>query len=240
MKEILTALITGGGRGIGEATSRMMLEVGYKVISVGLHKPDFKHDDFQHIELDLLDEENTRQFAEELVEEKNITHLIHNAGIILPNLLEDMHSDDLLTLTKLHAGSALILMQAFVPHMKEQGFGRVVFNSSRASVGLETRSAYSYSKAGIIGMARTWALELAPFGITVNTVAPGPVLTDQFWGLVERDGQQQHSIAASLPVRRIGKPEDVARAILFFSSPENSYVTGQTLYVCGGSSITSG
>ena len=89
-------------------------------------------------------------------------------------------------------------------------------------------------------MARTWALELAPFGITVNTVAPGPVLTDQFWGLVEKDGEQQHSIAANLPVRRIGKPEDVARAILFFSSPENSYVTGQTLYVCGGSSITSG
>lgn len=89
-------------------------------------------------------------------------------------------------------------------------------------------------------MARTWALELAPFGVTVNTVAPGPVLTDQFWGLVEKDSAQQVKIAASLPVRRIGKPEDVARAILFFSDPENSYVTGQTLYVCGGSSIASG
>ena len=236
----MTALITGGGRGIGEATSRMMLEVGYKVVSVGLHKPECTHAQFQHIELDLLDEETTRQFAKDLATEKDITHLIHNAGIILPNLLEDMHSDDLLTLTKLHAGSALILMQAFVPFMKDNGFGRVIFNSSRASVGLETRSAYSYSKAGIIGMARTWALELAPFGVTVNTVAPGPVLTDQFWGLVEKDSAQQVKIAASLPVRRIGKPEDVARAILFFSDPENSYVTGQTLYVCGGSSITSG
>ena len=240
MRENLTALITGGGRGIGEATSRMMLEVGYNVVSVGLHKPEWTHARFQHIELDLLDEETTRQFAKDLATEKDITHLIHNAGIILPNLLEDMHSDDLLTLTKLHAGSALILMQAFVPFMKDQGFGRVIFNSSRASVGLETRSAYSYSKAGIIGMARTWALELAPFGVTVNTVAPGPVLTDQFWGLVEKDSAQQVKIAASLPVRRIGKPEDVARAILFFSDPENSYVTGQTLYVCGGSSIASG
>ena len=240
MKENLTALITGGGRGIGEATCRMMLEVGYKVVSVGLHKPEWTHAQFQHIELDLLDEETTRQFAKDLATEKDITHLIHNAGIILPNLLEDMHSDDLLTLAKLHAGSALILMQAFVPFMKDHGFGRVIFNSSRASVGLETRSAYSYSKAGIIGMARTWALELAPFGVTVNTVAPGPVLTDQFWGLVEKDSAQQVKIAASLPVRRIGKPEDVARAILFFSDPENSYVTGQTLYVCGGSSIASG
>ena len=240
MRENLTALITGGGRGIGEATSRMMLEVGYKVVSVGLHKPEWTHAQFQHFELDLLDEETTRQFAKDLATEKDITHLIHNAGIILPNLLEDMHSDDLLTLTKLHAGSALILMQAFVPFMKDHGFGRVIFNSSRASVGLETRSAYSYSKAGIIGMARTWALELAPFGVTVNTVAPGPVLTDQFWGLVEKDSAQQVKIAASLPVRRIGKPEDVARAILFFSDPENSYITGQTLYVCGGSSIASG
>ena len=240
MKENLTALITGGGRGIGEATSRMMLEVGYKVVSVGLHKPEWTHAQFQHFVLDLLDEETTRQFAKDLATEMDITHLIHNAGIILPNLLEDMHSDDLLTLTKLHAGSALILMQAFVPLMKDNGFGRVIFNSSRASVGLEPRSAYSYSKAGIIGMARTWALELAPFGVTVNTVAPGPVLTDQFWGLVEKDSAQQVKIAASLPVRRIGKPEDVARAILFFSDPENSYVTGQTLYVCGGSSIASG
>ena len=240
MRENLTALITGGGRGIGEATSRMMLKAGYKVVSVGLHKPEWTHAQFQHIELDLLDDETTRQFAKDLATEKNITHLIHNAGIILPNLLENMHSDDLLTLTKLHAGSALILMQAFVPLMKDHSFGRVIFNSSRASVGLETRSAYSYSKAGIIGMARTWALELAPFGITVNTVAPGPVLTDQFWGLVQKDSAQQVKIAASLPVRRIGKPEDVARAILFFSDPENGYVTGQTLYVCGGSSIASG
>jgi len=115
LKENLTALITGGGRGIGEATGRMMLEVGYKVVSVGLHKPEWAHAQFQHFELDLLDEETTRQFAKDLATENDITHLIHNAGIILPNLLEDMQSDDLLTLTKLHAGSALILMQAFVP-----------------------------------------------------------------------------------------------------------------------------
>ena len=180
MKENLTALITGGGRGIGEATSRMMLEIGYKVISVGLHTPDFKHKNFQHIELDLLDEKNTRLFADKLVKKKNVTHLIHNAGIILPNLLEDMHSDDLLTLTKLHAGSALILMQAFVPLMKGQGFGRVVFNSSRGSVGLETRSAYSYSKAGIIGMARTWALALAPLAPVVSECSPPVKDTSKF------------------------------------------------------------
>ena len=95
----MTALITGGGRGIGEATSRMMLEAGYEVVSVGLHKPEWTHAQFQHIELDLLDDKHTRQFAKDLAAEKDISHLIHNAGIILPNLLEDLLSDDLLTLT---------------------------------------------------------------------------------------------------------------------------------------------
>ena len=118
--------------------------------------------------------------------------------------------------------------------MKKNNFGRLIFISSRALVGLETRTAYSYSKAGIIGMARTWALELASSGITVNSIAPGPVLTDQFWALVEKDGEQQKKIAESIPVGRIGEPEDVARTVMFFSNPDNSFITGQTLFVLSG------
>ena len=240
MMEGMTVLITGGGSGIGEATSKLMLDNGYKVFSVGLHIPTWTHDHFQAIELDLLDDSVTRQYAERLVEEQDITHFVHNAGVILPNLLENMAIDDLTTLTKLHASSAAIFMQAFLPKMRAGNFGRIIFNSSRASLGMETRTAYSYSKAGIIGMARSWALEFAPHGITVNTVAPGPILTDNFWDLVEKGGPEQEKIAAKLPVRRIGRPDDVARAILFFADPDNSYVTGQTLYVCGGASIASG
>lgn len=240
MTDNMTVVITGGGTGIGEATSKMMLNAGYDVISVGLHKPDWSHNKFHAVELDLLDEAATIEFAAKLAGEGDVTHFVHNAGMILPNLLEDASTEDLLTLTKLHANAALIFMQALVPRMKERKFGRVVFNSSRARLGLQTRSAYSYSKAGIIGMARTWALELAPYGITVNCIAPGPILTDNFWDLVEKDSPEQEEAAARIPVGRLGLPDDVARAIVFFADPANSFVTGQTLYVCGGVSVFSG
>lgn len=240
MADNMTVVITGGGTGIGEATSKMMLNAGYDVISVGLHKPDWSHNKFYAVELDLLDEAATIEFAAKLAGEEDVTHFVHNAGMILPNLLEDASTKDLLTLTKLHANAALIFMQALVPRMKERKFGRVVFNSSRARLGLQTRSAYSYSKAGIIGMARTWALELAPYGITVNCIAPGPILTDNFWDLVEKDSPEQEEAAARIPVGRLGLPDDVARAIVFFADPANSFVTGQTLYVCGGVSVFSG
>jgi len=240
MTKKFTALITGGGSGIGEATSKVLLKNNYKVISVGLHTPSWADDKFEAIEQDLLDLKNTKVLADRICERENITHFIHNAGMILPNLIEDMPVEDLSTLTSLHAGSALVFIQSFVGGMKENKFGRIIFNSSRASLGLETRSAYSYSKAGIIGMARTWALELAPFGITVNSICPGPILTNNFWDLVEKDGPEQEAAAARIPMGRLGEPEDVARAIKFFADPENDFVTGQTLYVCGGLSIASG
>jgi NAD(P)-dependent dehydrogenase (short-subunit alcohol dehydrogenase family) len=91
----------------------------------------------------------------------------------------------------------------------------------------------------MIGMARTWALELAPHGITVNVVAPGPILTDNFWGIIPKDSEQESALAKRIPVGRLGTVEDVSRAFMFFASPESGFVTGQTLYVCGGSSIGS-
>ena len=91
----------------------------------------------------------------------------------------------------------------------------------------------------MIGMARTWALELAAHGITVNVVAPGPILTDNFWGIIEKDSPEQDALAKRIPVGRLGTVDDVTRAFLFFCDPANSFVTGQTLYVCGGASVGS-
>jgi NAD(P)-dependent dehydrogenase (short-subunit alcohol dehydrogenase family) len=114
-----------------------------------------------------------------------------------------------------------------------------VLVSSRAALGLPTRTAYSATKAGMSGMARTWALELGPVGITVNVVAPGPVVTDMFHEVIPRERAALDATAAKIPVRRIGTPEDVARAVAFFASPDAGFVTGQTLYVCGGTSVGS-
>ncbi|MDG2033383.1 MAG: SDR family oxidoreductase [Rhodospirillales bacterium] len=240
MSNNLKAIITGGGSGIGEATSRSMLEAGYEVISVGLREPDWTHERFTSLACDLLDENATAYLAAQLAEDHTVTHFVHNAGMIRHKALEDVTVADLQDLTQLHAAAALIFTQALVPGMKERNFGRIIFNSSRALLGLQSRTAYSYSKAGLVGMARTWALELAPHGVTVNVLAPGPILTDNFWDLVEKDSPQQHAYAAKVPVGRLGEPEDVANAILFFADPKSGFVTGQTLFVCGGVSIFSG
>jgi NAD(P)-dependent dehydrogenase (short-subunit alcohol dehydrogenase family) len=124
--------------------------------------------------------------------------------------------------------------------MRAQAFGRIVLLSSRGALGLATRSAYSATKAGMIGMARTWALELAPAGITVNVVAPGPIRgTEMFHAVVPAESERERKLAEAIPVRRLGTPEDVARAVDFFVDPGNSFVTGQVLYVCGGASVGS-
>jgi NAD(P)-dependent dehydrogenase (short-subunit alcohol dehydrogenase family) len=107
-------------------------------------------------------------------------------------------------------------------------------------MGLETRTCYSATKSGMVGMARTWALELAPENITVNVVAPGPIAeTEMFHDVVPEESEKMAQLANAIPVKRLGTPADVSRAVQFFLEPANSFVTGQTLFVCGGTSIGS-
>lgn len=235
----LTAVITGGNKGIGADLAKRMLAEGYRVISVSRHAPEFSHERLSSVEADLLDADAVHRAAEEIAAKHAVTHFVQNAGLIWPNLIEDAKPDDITGLAQLHLGSALTLLQAFLPAMKEQHFGRVLFNGSRAALGAKTRTAYGASKAGMVGMARTWALELAPHGITVNVVAPGPILTDNFWGIVPKGSQQEADLAARIPVGRLGTVEDVTNAFMFFADPKSSFVTGQTLYVCGGASVGS-
>ena len=232
-----TAVITGGSKGIGADLAQRLLERGYRVISIARGKPEWEAEGCEHIEADLLDPASVAAVAADIAARYDVTHLVHNAGLIWPNLIEVAKPEDITGLAQLHLGSALTLLQAFLPAMKECGFGRVMFNASRAALGAPTRTAYSASKAGMIGMARTWALELAPHGITVNVVAPGPVQTDNFWGIIPKESEREAALAKRIPVGRLGQVEDVTNAFLFFCDPANSFVTGQTLFVCGGSSI---
>jgi len=232
-----TAVITGGNQGIGADLAQALLDQGYTVVSVALKDPEFSHKNLHSIRADLLEPDAVAEVAAQIAKDHKVTHLVHNAGLIWPNLIEDAEPADITGLAQLHLGSALTLLKATLPSMKDNQFGRVVFNASRAVLGVPTRTAYSATKAGIIGMARTWALELAPHGITVNVVAPGPILTDNFWSIVEKDSAQQDALAHRIPVGRLGRADDVTRAFQFFCDPQNSFVTGQTLYVCGGASV---
>jgi len=231
----VSALVTGGSSGIGLEIVKQLLAQKTEVVSLDLKpSPEKKA---RHLAVDLTDPAATAWAAAEIAKKHQVTTLIHNAGTIRPALLPEVKVEDLTALVNLHLSAALILLQACLPAMTAAGFGRVVLVSSRAVLGLPTRTAYSASKAGMLGMARTWALELAPQGITVNVVAPGPIETDNFHSIVPRGSPQVDKVTQSIPVKRLGQPGDVARAVLFFAHRDNGFVTGQVLYVCGGTSV---
>jgi len=233
-----TVVVTGGSAGIGAAICRRFLDAGYEVISLSRRKPDVSHARLSFIEVDLTDVDETERAAKQIAQRAAVSHFVHNAGIIRPNLLEAVAPVDLEVLNRLHLVAPLVLLREFLPGMKSKRFGRVILISSRAALGVVTRTAYSATKAGMIGMSRTWALELAPFGITVNVVAPGPVgSTEMFHELVPAGSEKEAAIARAIPVGRLGTPEDVTNSVLFFSDQESGFVTGQVLYVCGGASV---
>ncbi|HSW06564.1 SDR family oxidoreductase [Aquabacterium sp.] len=231
------ACVTGGSAGIGRAICEDLLAQGYEVVSLARRHCDIDHAKLHSIEVDLSDRQATADAARELAQRFEITTLIHNAGVIRPALLADVKLDDLDALVELHLGCAIQLLQAALPAMRARRFGRVILLSSRAALGAATRTSYSATKAGMLGMARTWALELAADGITVNVVAPGPIHTDMFYDVIPAGSERERALAASIPVQRIGEPGDVTRAVAFFADSANSFVTGQVLYVCGGSSV---
>ena len=232
-----TTLITGGNSGIGAAIAAALLARGERVISLGLALPEATHENLHGFTCDLTDPAATQDIAAEITSKHTIDKLVHNAGMILPNPLPDADPAEVATLAQLHLAAPMALTQAALLNMQKHNFGRILFISSRAAMGMPTRSAYSATKAGVHGLARTWALELAASGITVNTIAPGPVLTDNFWDIVPKDGALQDKIAKGVPVGRIGTPNDIAKAAAFFLDEASSFVTGQTLFVCGGASL---
>ncbi len=232
-----TAVVTGGSKGIGADIAERLLDRDYRVVNLSNIPPNWKHDRLETIEVDLSDLDATRETAAAIAAVQDVKVFVHNAGVIRPALLEAVKQEDLDHLVSLHLGAAIALAQQFVPSMRTQKFGRIVLISSRAALGLPTRTAYSATKAGMIGLTRTWALELAKDGITVNAIAPGPIETDQFHELIPPDSPKKPQIAASVPVGRLGTPADIGRVVDFLVDPESSFITGQTLYVCGGVSL---
>ncbi len=233
------AAVTGGSAGIGKVICEQLLAQGYEVVSLARRRTEIDHPKLHSVEVDLADRAATGEAVRAMVARHEVTTVVHNAGVIRAALLADVQLADLDALVDLHLGCAIQLLQAALPAMRARRFGRVVLLSSRAALGLQTRTSYSATKAGMLGMARTWALELAPEGITVNVVAPGPIRTDMFYDVVEQGSDRERQLAASVPVRRLGESADVARAVGFFVDPANSFVTGQVLYVCGGTSVGS-
>jgi NAD(P)-dependent dehydrogenase (short-subunit alcohol dehydrogenase family) len=197
-----------------------------------------RHDRLLHREVDLADAKAAAQAASEIAKQHPVRYLVNNAGANRPALLEEATVEDLDYVLALNVRAAMILIQAFVPGMRAAKFGRIVSMSSRAVLGKTYRTVYSTAKAGLIGMTRTLCLEVASDGITINVVAPGPVATELFDNGHPVGSEKRQRVLDSVPVKRVGTPEDVAHAVAFLLAPESGYITGQTLFVCGGSSIS--
>jgi len=233
------AVVTGGSTGIGVAICRELLDAGYDVISLARRPAGLNAPRLRSVIVDLSDPVATRQAAAEIARD-GVTTIVHNAGAIREKALEDVQLEDLDALAHLHLAAPLALVQACLPAMKAAHYGRIVLISTRAVLGLAKRTAYAATKAGMLGLARTWAIELGPQGITVNVVAPGPIEeTEMFDDLLPKGSARREALAQAIPVRRIGRPADIARAVRFFVDPAAGFVTGQTLYVCGGTSVGS-
>jgi NAD(P)-dependent dehydrogenase (short-subunit alcohol dehydrogenase family) len=233
-------VVTGGSTGIGAAICNTFLARGYGVINLSRRPLASTDQRLVNIALDLSDRQATEETAKTIADQYNITGLVHNAGLIRPDLVEDVALADYDYLSQVHIGAAISLTQAVLPQMKTQQFGRIVLITSRAALGLQTRTSYSATKSGMMGMARTWALELGQHGITVNTVAPGPIQdTEMFEAVIPPGTEKINTLAAGIPVKRLGRSEDVAHAVDFLLAEASSFITGQTLMVCGGASLGS-
>jgi 3-oxoacyl-[acyl-carrier protein] reductase len=232
-------VVTGGSVGIGATLCRRFAADDYEVVSLSRRPGDVVRG-VTHIGVDLLDADATAEVARNIAGRYEVSHIVHNAGVIRANLLDKTSTEDLAALTQLHLAVPLTLAQALTPGMQARQFGRIILMSSRAALGLATRTVYATTKAGMLGMARTWALELGPHGITVNVVSPGPIGgTEMFHDVMPVGDPRIAALAASIPVKRLGTADDVARAVMFFAAAEADFVTGQVLYVCGGASIGS-
>jgi NAD(P)-dependent dehydrogenase (short-subunit alcohol dehydrogenase family) len=221
------AIVTGGASGIGAAIARRLTEDGMRVIVVD-RAPVSHAYAHEVVTLDLADAEATQS-----------TLARANAGLVMPATLEETGLLDIDAVAAVNLRAPIICMQAVLPGMKAAGMGRVVNISSRVALGKELRTAYSATKAGLHGMTKTWALELGGHGITVNAVGPGPIQTTLFDQVNPPGDPRTEAIIAKVPVRRLGKPEDIADAVSFMCSDRAGFVTGQVLYVCGGMTIGS-
>jgi NAD(P)-dependent dehydrogenase (short-subunit alcohol dehydrogenase family) len=231
-----TAIVTGASSGIGWATAEQLADRGLRVVNLDVAAPRQESRPI-HYQVDLSDSETTAAVLGEVTARHGVTRLVNNAGYAQAASLEDTTLGDLNKTVEINLRAAIQCTQAVLPAMKAAGFGRIVNVSSRAALGKALRTAYAATKGGLISMTRVWALELAEHGITVNAVCPGPVATELFDAVNPPGSPRTQKLIREIPVGRIGRPEDIANAVSFFLGDESGYVTGQTLYVCGGLSV---
>jgi 3-oxoacyl-[acyl-carrier protein] reductase len=242
------AIVTGAARGIGAATARRLAGDGLAVAVVDLEEAAAKGtvDAIQAaggralaVGADVSDAEQVESAVARVADELGApTVLINNAGITRDNLLFKMSEADWDSVMGVHLRGSFLMSRAVQKHMVEQKWGRIVNLSSTSALGNRGQANYSTAKAGLQGFTKTLAIELGKFGVTVNCIAPGFIVSDMTRATAERIGQDWDSYlaarAAEIPVARAGQPEDIAHTVSFFVSEGAGFVNGQVIYVAGG------
>lgn len=234
MKKPNVTLVTGASSGIGEAICRLLLDQGHHVVDLDRQAPSWQHERLHYFNADLCDPAASLSAVAHITSRFNVIGLVNNAGATRPGTIDEQSCEDLDHVVALTLRATMQLTQAMLPSLRACGHGRIVNISSRAALGKVERIAYSTVKAGLLGMTRSLAMELGRDGITVNAIAPGPIATELFRKSNPDGAPRTQRIQQSIVVGRMGHPDDVARAAAFFLDPLNGFVTGQTLYVCGG------
>ncbi len=241
------AFVTGAGRGIGRATAERFVREGARVCFADIDESNVREaaegiggeDKAIGLRVDVTDRQQVESAIGQTAERfGRLDILVNNAGVIRDNMLFKMTDEDWDTVINIHLKGSFLCTRAAQKHMVQNSYGRIVNLSSTSALGNRGQVNYAAAKAGMQGFTKTLAIELGRYGITANAVAPGFVATEMTRQTAERIGvgfdDFMEARAKETPVARVGQPEDIAAAILFFASEEAGFVSGQVLYVAGG------
>ena len=231
-----TFLITGASKGIGLALAQALANAGHHIVGIARHVEGVEFPGTL-VAVDLGDSKATEQALTQLAQQYAFDGLVNNVGLVRPQLLGAVDLDDFDAVMRVNLHSALLATQALLPGMRDRRWGRIVNISSLTVLGITHRTAYAAAKAALMSFTRSWALELATAGITVNAVAPGPTETELFRANNPPGSEGETRYLSGVPVGRFGQPEEIAAAIAFLLSESSGFITGQTLFVDGGASI---